>query len=41
MENISTKTLTFRHISSATNEAVEYIRKRKNHGIFRLPRHKD
>lgn len=36
MENISTKTLTFRHISSATNEAVEYIRKRKNHEIVSL-----
>lgn len=36
MENISTKTLTFRHISSATNEAVEYIRKRKYHEIVSL-----
>ena len=36
MENISTKTLTFRRISSATNEAVEYIRKRKNHEIVSL-----
>lgn len=36
MENISTKTLTFRHISSATNEAVEYIRKRKYHEIISL-----
>ena len=36
MENVSTKTLTFRHISSATNEAVEYIRKRKNHEIVSL-----
>lgn len=36
MENISTKVLTFRHISSATNEAVEYIRKRKNHEIVSL-----
>lgn len=36
MEQISTKTLTFRHISSATNEAVEYIRKRKNHEIVSL-----
>ena len=36
MEKISTKTLTFRHISSATNEAVEYIRKRKNHEIVSL-----
>lgn len=36
MEQISTKTLTFKHISSATNEAVEYIRKRKNHEIVSL-----
>lgn len=36
MEQISTKTLTFRHISSATNEAVEYIHKRKNHEIVSL-----
>lgn len=36
MEQISTKTLTFRHISSATNEVVEYIRKRKNHEIVSL-----
>lgn len=36
MEQISTKTLTFRHISSATNEAVEYIRKRKYHEIVSL-----
>lgn len=36
MEIISTKTLTFRHISSATNEAVEYIRKRKYHEIVSL-----
>lgn len=36
MEQTSTKTLTFRHISSATNEAVEYIRKRKNHEIVSL-----
>lgn len=36
MEQISTKTLTFRHISYATNEAVEYIRKRKNHEIVSL-----
>lgn len=33
---VSTNTLTFRHISSATNEAVEYIRKRKNHEIISL-----
>lgn len=36
MEQTSTKILTFRHISSATNEAVEYIRKRKNHEIVSL-----
>lgn len=36
MEQISTKVLTFRHISSAANEAVEYIRKRKNHEIVSL-----
>lgn len=36
MEQTSTKTLSFRHISSATNEAVEYIRKRKNHEIISL-----
>ena len=36
MEQTSTKTLSFRHISSATNEAVEYIRKRKNHEITSL-----
>lgn len=30
------KTLSFRHISTATNEAVEYIRKRKNHEIQSL-----
>lgn len=29
-------TLTFRHISAATNEAVEYIKKRKNHEIQSL-----
>ena len=33
MEQMSSKTLSFRHISTATNEAVEYIRKRKNHEI--------
>lgn len=33
MEQISTNTLTFRHISSAAIEAVEYIKKRK---IMRL-----
>lgn len=36
MEQISSKTLPFRHISTATNEAVEYIRKRKNHEIISL-----
>lgn len=36
MEQISTNILTFRHISTATNEAVEYIRKRKNHEIVSL-----
>lgn len=36
MEQISSKTLSFRHISAATNEAVEYIRKRKNHEIQSL-----
>lgn len=33
---MSSKTLSFRHISTATNEAVEYIRKRKNHEIQSL-----
>ena len=36
MEQISSKTLSFRHISTATSEAVEYIRKRKNHEIQSL-----
>lgn len=36
MEHISTNTLTFRHISSAAIEAVEYIKKRKNHEIESL-----
>lgn len=36
MEQISTNTLTFRHISSAAIEAVEYIKKRKNHEIKSL-----
>lgn len=36
MEHMSSKTLSFRHISTATNEAVEYIRKRKNHEIQSL-----
>nr|UVN00735.1 MAG: DnaB-like helicase C terminal domain protein [Bacteriophage sp.] len=33
---MSSKTLSFRHISTATSEAVEYIRKRKNHEIQSL-----
>lgn len=36
MEQMSSKTLSFRHISTATNETVEYIRKRKNHEIQSL-----
>lgn len=36
MEQMSSKTLSFRHISTATNEAVEYIRKKKNHEIQSL-----
>jgi replicative DNA helicase len=36
MEQISTNTLTFRHISSAAIETVEYIKKRKNHEIESL-----
>lgn len=36
MEQTSSKTLSFRHISIATSEAVEYIRKRKNHEIQSL-----
>lgn len=36
MEQTSTNTLSFRHISSATKEAVEYIKKRKNHEIVSL-----
>lgn len=36
MEQISTNTLTFRHISSAAIEALEYIKKRKNHEIESL-----
>ena len=36
MEQMSSKTLSFRHISTVTNEAVEYIRKRKNHEIQSL-----
>lgn len=36
MGQMSSKTLSFRHISTATNEAVEYIRKRKNHEIQSL-----
>jgi len=36
MEQTSSKTLSFCHISTATREAVEYIRKRKNHEIQSL-----
>lgn len=36
MEQTYSNTLTFRHISTATNEAVEYIRKRKNREIISL-----
>jgi replicative DNA helicase len=36
MEQISTNTLTFRHISSAAIEAGGYIKKRKNHEIESL-----
>ena len=36
MEQTSSKTLSFRHISTATSEAVEYMRKRKNHEIQSL-----
>lgn len=36
VEQTSSKTLSFRHISTATSEAVEYIRKRKNHEIQSL-----
>lgn len=36
MEQTSSKTLSFRHISTATSEVVEYIRKRKNHEIQSL-----
>lgn len=36
MDQTSSKTLSFRHISTATSEAVEYIRKRKNHEIQSL-----
>lgn len=36
MEQKSTNTLTFRHISSATEEAVRYIEQRKNHEIQSL-----
>ena len=36
MEQTSSKTLSFRHISTATSEAVEYICKRKNHEIQSL-----
>lgn len=34
MEQNLSKTLPFRHISSATNEAVEYIRRRKIMRLF-------
>lgn len=36
MEQISSNILPFRHISVATKEAVEYIKKRKNHEIESL-----
>lgn len=36
MEQISTNSLPFRHISTATKEAVEYIKNRKNHTIQSL-----
>ncbi len=36
MEQKSTNTLNFRHISTATNEAVDYIKQRKNHEIQSL-----
>ena len=36
MEQNSTNTLTFRHISIAAKEAVEYIKQRKNHEIQSL-----
>ena len=36
MEQNSINTLTFRHISTAASEAVEYIRERKNHQIQSL-----
>lgn len=36
MEQISTKILHFQHISAATKEAAEYIKKRKNHEVKSL-----
>ena len=36
MEQNSSNSLTFRHISSAAKEAVEYIKQRKNHTIQSL-----
>lgn len=36
MEQNFSNTLTFRHISTATTEAVEYIKQRKNHTIQSL-----
>ena len=36
MEQISTKILQFQHISAATKEATEYIKKRKNHEVKSL-----
>jgi len=36
MEQISTKILQFQHISAATKEAAEYIKKRKNHEVKSL-----
>lgn len=36
MEQTSSKVLTFKHISTATNEAVDYIRKRKDREIVSL-----
>ena len=36
MEQPSIRTLTFKHISTATNEAVKYIKDRKSHAITPL-----
>lgn len=36
METVSSNSLTFKHISIATKEAVEYIKSRKNHEITSL-----